>query len=66
MSLKEICELGSILQCDDREKIEIEKKIISLTVAIKHQEGRVSYFIFIFMCFQFLKFGTFNLHAVSA
>lgn len=41
MSFKEIYELTSLLQMDERDKAEIGKKKIGLLSIIKKQEGRV-------------------------
>lgn len=41
MSVQDICELSSILQGDDNERMQFERKEILLNSAIAHQEQRV-------------------------
>ena len=42
MAMKDLFELSSVLQGDDHEKNELERKKVLLTSAIKQQEDRVS------------------------
>lgn len=46
MALSDICELSSILNVDDQEKIDLERKKIALNSSIKQQEGRVTFAMF--------------------
>jgi hypothetical protein len=41
MSLEEICELGAILQNEDKETVNLERKKLELRAAIRQQEERV-------------------------
>lgn len=43
MSIQEICELNSILQSDDRETVELQRKNMMLLGSIKQQEGRLQH-----------------------
>ena len=43
MSIQEICELSSILESDDREKAELQKKNLTILGSIKQQESRLQH-----------------------
>eukprot|EP01035_Chromulina_nebulosa_P031261 gene31261-41653_t len=43
MSIQEICELSSILDSDDREKAELQKKNVTILGSIKQQESRLQH-----------------------
>lgn len=45
MSVEDVCELGSLLQCGDDEKHVLERKLIELDGAIQTQDRRVSEFL---------------------
>lgn len=51
--MNEIFELNSLLRGEDSERIELEKKKVSLVTAVQHQESRVRIKLCIPSCFVF-------------
>jgi hypothetical protein len=58
MSVKDVFELSSLLNGDDIEKNELERKLVTLTSAIDQQELRVSDYLRAFVIFFYITAAT--------